>query len=74
MANKKLRDLTKPEIDILLKNCNFTDEEETYFRLKVKDKTNVYISIEMNVSEQQVCKLARRVRIKIDKILNMEGL
>lgn len=74
MARIKLRDLTTPEVNLLLENCNFTEDEEIYFRLKVKDKTNIFISMEMNVSEQQVNKLARRVRAKVNKILNTEGL
>ncbi len=64
-----LRDFTKPEIEYLLDRCNFTEEEERYFLLRTRDKSNVQISLEMNVSETQVSRLARRVKNKIKRIL-----
>lgn len=63
-----LRDYTKPELDHLVANCNFTDTELQYFLLKSKDKSIVQISFEMNISEQQVSKLARRVKNKINRV------
>ncbi len=63
-----LRDYTKPELDRLVANCNFTDTELQYFLLKSKDKSIVQISFEMNISEQQVSKLARRVKNKINRV------
>lgn len=39
-----LRDFTKPEIEYLLDKCNFTEEEERYFLLRTRDKSNVQIS------------------------------
>ena len=63
-----LRDYTKPELDRLVAKCNFTDTELQYFLLKSKDKSIVQISFEMNISEQQVSKLARRVKNKINRV------
>lgn len=63
-----LRDYTKPELDRFVANCNFTDTELQYFLLKSKDKSIVQISFEMNISEQQVSKLARRVKNKINRV------
>lgn len=63
-----LRDYVKAEIDFFIECCNFTDSELQYFLLKSKDCSNVKISLEMNISEQQVSKLARRVRNKIDRV------
>lgn len=63
-----LRDYTKPELNRFLENCNFTDSELRYFELKSKDRTNVQISLEMNISEQQVSKLARRVKNKVNRV------
>ena len=64
-----IRDFTKPEIEYLISQCNFTDDERTYFILKSKDKSNIQIAIEMNISEAQVSRLAKRVKTKIRKIL-----
>ena len=63
-----LRDYTLPEINRFIANCNFTESELKYFTLKAKDRSNVEISIEMNISEQQVSKLARRVKNKINRV------
>ena len=63
-----LRDYTLPEINHFIANCNFTDSELEYFHLKSKDRSNVQISLEMNISEQQVSKLARRVKNKINRV------
>ena len=63
-----LRDYTKPELDHLIETCNFTDSELQYFLLKARDCSNVKISLEMNISEPQVCNLAKRVRTKIARV------
>lgn len=63
-----LRDYTRLELNHLIENCNFTESELQYFLLKSKDYTNVQISFEMNISEQQVSRLAKRVKQKINRI------
>lgn len=65
----KIRDFTVPELDKFRELCNFTDSEREYFELRAKDKSNVEISIKMNVSEAQVSKLAKRVKSKIIRVL-----
>ena len=69
--NIKLCSLVKPEIDKCYELCNFTDDEAEYFKLKTRDKSNVAIAQEMNVSEAQVSKLARRVKNKINKLVEL---
>ena len=63
-----LRDYTKPELEYFVEKCNFTESELRYFMLKSKDSSNVKIAMEMNVSEQQVSVLSKRVRMKIDRV------
>lgn len=65
----KIRDFTVPELDRFRKLCNFTDDELMYFNLRSRDKSNVQIAIEMNVSEPQVSKLAKRVKDKMKRII-----
>ena len=65
----KIRDFTIPELDRFRALCNFTEDEMTYFNLRSKDKSNVQISLEMNVSEAQVSKLARRVKDKMIRVI-----
>ena len=65
----KIRDFTVPELDRFRELCNFTEDELKYFNLRSKDKSNVEIALEMNVSEAQVSKLAKRVKSKILRII-----
>jgi DNA-binding CsgD family transcriptional regulator len=65
----KLYDFTKPELDLLLALCNFTPDEEEYFKLRSKAKSNVQIAMEMHISEAKVSVLARKVKNKIKRIL-----
>jgi len=65
----KICDFTKPELDKFRELCNFTDEEETYFNLKSKDKSNIEIAMAMNVSEAKVSILARKVKSKIIRVI-----
>ena len=65
----KIRDFTKPELDKFRELCNFTQDEMTYFNLRSQDKSNIQIAFEMNISEAQVSKLAKRVKSKIIRVL-----
>lgn len=65
----KIRDFVEFELDTFRALCNFTDEELCYFNLKAKDKSNVQIAMEMQISEAQVSKLAKRVKNKMIRVL-----
>lgn len=65
----KIRDFTVPELNMFRELCNFTEDELMYFNLRARDKTNVQIALEMNVSEPQVSKLAKRVKSKMKRVL-----
>ena len=65
----KLRDFTVPELDKFRELCNFTIDELEYFELRAKDYSNVSIALQMNVSESQVSKLAKRVKSKMIRII-----
>ena len=64
-----IRDFTVPELNKFRELCNFTESEMMYFNLRAKDKSNVQIAMEMNISEPQVSKLAKRVKSKIIRVL-----
>ena len=66
---QKIRDFVEYELEVFRQYCNFTDDELTYFNLRAKDKSNVQIALEMNISESQVSKLAKRVKNKMIKLL-----
>ena len=69
MKHLKIRDFVEPELEHFRNTCNFSESEMAYFNLKAKDKSNVQIAMELNISEPQVSKLAKRVRNKIIKVL-----
>jgi len=65
----KICDFVESELQMFRDKCNFTDEEMTYFNLRAKDKSNVQIALEMNVSESKVSKLARKVKSKMLRVI-----
>lgn len=65
----KIRDFVEKELEKFRTECNFTEDERRYFDLRAKDKSNVQIAMEMNISEAQVSKLAKRVKSKMIRIL-----
>jgi transcriptional regulator len=68
----KICRFTKPELDHLRENCNFTDEELACFELKAKDYTNTQLAMKLNMSESKVSMVMKRVRTKITKVLGWE--
>lgn len=62
-------EFTKPELDRLRELCNFTPQELEYFNLRSAYKSNIQIALEMNVSEAQVSKLARKAKDKIIRVI-----
>lgn len=70
-ANYKIKipSFVEWELQMFRDKCNFTDDELAYFNLRAKDKSNAQIAMEMNVSEAQVSKLAKRVKSKMIRVL-----
>lgn len=68
----KVSRFTKPELDYFRAQCNFTDEELECFNLKAKDRTNLQIALELNMSESKVSSLSKRIRTKIFKVKEWE--
>ena len=67
--NMKIRDFVKPELDYFRENCNFSSQELEYFDLRANDMSNVQIALAMHISESQVSKLAKRVKLKMLRVL-----
>ena len=65
----QIYDFVEWELQKLRDECNFSEQELQYFNLRAKHKSNIEISLTMNVSEAQVSKLAKRVKNKIVKVL-----
>lgn len=65
----KICDFVEWELNIFRESCNFTDDERQYFELKAKNKSNVQIAQEMNISENTVVNIDRKVKRKILKVI-----
>lgn len=68
---KKL-DFTKPELNYILENANFTEEQEQIFKMltgRQGRQTVVNISIKMNMSESTVKRRIKQIKNKILRLL-----
>lgn len=65
----QLYDMVEWELDKFRQECNFTEDEMTYFNLKAKGKSNVQMAQIMHVSESKVSDLARKVKSKMKRVL-----
>lgn len=63
----QIRDFTQSEADYLQAVCNFTDEENTLFELRLKDFSLEDCAERMNRSIDSVKVLSRRVNAKIKR-------
>lgn len=65
----KIYSFTRPELDYLELECNFTSDELKLFRLRAKDMPLEDCAEEMNVSVSTVKRLSRRVNNKIERVV-----
>ena len=63
----QIRDFTQTEADYLETVCNFTQDENTLFHLRLKDVSLEECADRMNRSIDSVKQLSRRVNAKIDR-------
>lgn len=65
-------DFIKPEIDFILKNANFTEEQERVFNRLIDKKGRqsiVQISMEENISTATVSRIIKKIKKKIIRLL-----
>ena len=65
-------DFTKKELDFILENANFTEEQEKIFKMltsKYGRATIVNIALKMNMSESTVKRRIRQIKHKIMRLL-----
>lgn len=60
--------MTKPELEKILQNANFTQDEESVFWLLARGKTITEISQLENVSERTVNKKIKDIRLKVSRL------
>lgn len=65
----KISSFTKSEIDYIITNANFTETELACFLLKAKGKTNVELSMKLNICDSTVSTTMKSVRAKVTAVL-----
>ena len=71
-ANRMTLDFTKPELEYIKENANFTIEELTIFEMlteKYGRETIVYISNKMNLSTATVSRRIKKIKSKIKRLI-----
>ena len=73
LEEKKVKfDFVKKELDYILENANFTEEQEKIFK-RLTDKRGrqsiVQISIEENISTATVSRIIKKIKKKILRLL-----
>lgn len=69
----KLSKLTKPELDKIRKNANFTEEEEEVFNMLSTGKTITEIAQKINVCDRTVNRISKRMFSKINRLEGVNG-
>lgn len=62
-------DLTKLECDRCRELCNFTDEERAVFDLKTRNKSDIEVSLALNMSESTVSRRLSNIKKKVARVL-----
>ena len=69
----KFSELTKPELDFILKYANFTEEEEDIFKLLSRGKSIIEIAEHIMICERTVNRKVIKIKNKIGKLEGFNG-
>lgn len=64
----KFSELTKPELDFILKYANLTSDEIEIFKLLSREKSIIEIAEHMMICERTVNRKAAKIKEKINKL------
>ena len=70
---KFLSSLTKPELETIITNANFTEEEQKIFELLTKDRCITEIAIKLCVCERTINRRIKNIESKISKVGECRG-
>ena len=65
---KYLSSLTKPELELIVKIANFTDDEQKIFELLAKDRSITQMATSLCVSERTINRRIKNIESKISKV------
>ena len=64
----KFSELTKPELDEIIKNANFTEEELRIFKLLSQGRSITEIAMRLPVCDRTVNRKINKIKKKISKL------
>lgn len=64
----KFSDFTKPELEKIILNANFTDDEERIFNLLSRGFSVLEVSQKSGMSESSVYRRIRIIKVKVEKV------
>lgn len=64
----KFSELTKPELDEIIENANFTEEELRIFKLLSQEKSITEIAMRLSVCDRTVNRKISKIKKKISKL------
>lgn len=64
----KFSDFTKPELDKILSNANFTEEEEKIFLMLSKGKTITEVALKTSTCNRTVNRKVAAIKTKISRL------
>lgn len=70
---KLLSSLTKPELEKIVTNANFTDDEQKIFELLTKDRCISEIAVKLCVCERTINRRIKNIESKISKVGEYSG-
>ena len=70
---KLLSSLTKPELEKIVTNANFTDDEQKIFELLTKDRCIAEIAVKLCVCERTINRRIKNIESKVSKVGEFHG-
>ena len=70
VSKMKISSLTSPELNYLRDNCNFVDDEATFFDMRARNASIEQCAEAMNCSVSTANRVSRRVNNKISRVRN----
>lgn len=62
-------DFTLKEYEYFCRECMFSELQEEILRMKIKDKSNIQISMELNISTSTLTREIKKIKKKIYKVM-----
>ena len=69
----KFSKLIKPELEKIIENANFTEEEEQIFKMLSEGKTITEIAIKISVCERTINRKISKIKEKISRLERFDG-